>query len=118
MVALFDAVCQRTAQNGPVDGVGFVHGVMNTDNMSILGLTIDYVPWLDRATRLWVDPNTTDAQKTLLMGSTRHRNWNLSRLAQALYPMIEEVPPLQACLDRYRNGSPQLQCTVGSKAWP
>jgi uncharacterized protein YdiU (UPF0061 family) len=43
--------------------VGFVHGVMNTDNMSILGLTIDYGPygWIETSTRMWT-PNTTDAQ--------------------------------------------------------
>ena len=43
--------------------VGFVHGVMNTDNMSILGLTIDYGPygWIDNFDPDWT-PNTTDAQ--------------------------------------------------------
>ena len=42
--------------------VGFVHGVMNTDNMSMLGLTIDYGPygWLDDYDPGWT-PNTTDA---------------------------------------------------------
>ena len=42
--------------------VGFVHGVMNTDNMSILGLTIDYGPfgWLDSFDPD-LTPNTTDA---------------------------------------------------------
>jgi len=42
--------------------VGFVHGVMNTDNMSILGLTIDYGPygWLENYDPNWT-PNTTDA---------------------------------------------------------
>ena len=44
--------------------VGFVHGVMNTDNMSILGLTIDYGPygWLDDFDLDWT-PNTTDARR-------------------------------------------------------
>ena len=43
--------------------VGFVHGVMNTDNMSILGLTIDYGPygWLEGYDKRWT-PNTTDAE--------------------------------------------------------
>lgn len=42
--------------------VGFVHGVMNTDNMSTLGLTIDYGPygWLENYDPNWT-PNTTDA---------------------------------------------------------
>ena len=69
--------------------VGFVHGVMNTDNMSILGLTIDYGPygWLDNYDPDWT-PNTTDAQ------GRRYRYghqpqialWNLVQLANALYP--------------------------------
>ena len=44
--------------------VGFVHGVMNTDNMSILGLTIDYGPygWIDDFDPDWT-PNTTDARR-------------------------------------------------------
>ena len=44
--------------------VGFVHGVMNTDNMSILGLTIDYGPygWLENYDPGWT-PNTTDASR-------------------------------------------------------
>ena len=43
--------------------IGFVHGVMNTDNMSILGLTIDYGPygWLEGYEYGWT-PNTTDRQ--------------------------------------------------------
>jgi uncharacterized protein YdiU (UPF0061 family) len=60
----FQEVCHKTAML-MVDwmGVGFVHGVMNTDNMSILGLTIDYGPygWLEDYDPTWT-PNTTDAQ--------------------------------------------------------
>jgi uncharacterized protein YdiU (UPF0061 family) len=84
--------------------VGFVHGVMNTDNMSILGLTIDYGPygWIDDYDPDWT-PNTTDA------GGRRYRfgwqpkiaHWNLLRLAQALSPMFADATPLQAGLDRY-----------------
>lgn len=84
--------------------VGFVHGVMNTDNMSILGLTIDYGPygWLENFDPGWT-PNTTDAQ------SKRYRfgnqpsivHWNLAQLANALYPLIEDAPALQAILDDF-----------------
>ena len=76
--------------------VGFVHGVMNTDNMSILGLTIDYGPygWLEDYNPDWT-PNTTDA------GQGRYRfgyqpqvaKWNLSKLASAIYPLVEDVDP-------------------------
>ena len=79
---------------------------MNTDNMSILGLTIDYGPygWLDDYDPEWT-PNTTDA------GTRRYRfglqaqiaQWNLVQLANALYPLVGEVEPLQGALDGYRE---------------
>jgi serine/tyrosine/threonine adenylyltransferase len=84
--------------------VGFVHGVMNTDNMSMLGLTIDYGPygWLDDYDPDWT-PNTTDA------GQRRYRYgnqpkiglWNLARFAEALYPIVGEEAPLQEALTAY-----------------
>ncbi len=84
--------------------VGFVHGVMNTDNMSIHGLTIDYGPygWLEDYDPDWT-PNTTDA------GGKRYRygyqppiaQWNLLRLANALFPVIGETEPLQEAMDTF-----------------
>ncbi|WP_420551639.1 protein adenylyltransferase SelO [Tenacibaculum aiptasiae] len=86
--------------------VGFVHGVMNTDNMSILGLTIDYGPygWLEGYDFGWT-PNTTDRQhKRYRYGNQSHIGlWNLFKLANALYPIIEEVDPLQKILDEYSD---------------
>jgi uncharacterized protein YdiU (UPF0061 family) len=70
--------------------LGFVHGVMNTDNMSILGLTIDYGPygWLEGYDPMWT-PNTTDAQgRRYCYGNQPHiGQWNLARLAEALLPL-------------------------------
>ncbi|QRP62528.1 YdiU family protein [Rhodanobacter sp. FDAARGOS 1247] len=84
--------------------VGFVHGVMNTDNMSILGLTIDYGPygWVDNYDPDWT-PNTTDAQRRHYRFGQQPNVawWNLSRLAGALAPLFADVAPLQAGLDRY-----------------
>ena len=84
--------------------VGFVHGVMNTDNMSILGLTIDYGPygWLEGYDFGWT-PNTTDSQhKRYRYGNQSQIGlWNLFQLANALYPLVEEVEPLQEILDKY-----------------
>ena len=81
--------------------VGFVHGVMNTDNMSILGLTIDYGPygWLEGYEPDWT-PNTTDA------GQRRYRygnqpavaGWNLVRFASALFPLVGRPEPLEEAL--------------------
>ncbi len=60
--------------------VGFVHGVMNTDNMSILGLTIDYGPygWLEAYDPSWT-PNTTDANEHRYAFSQQAKitHWNL-----------------------------------------
>lgn len=84
--------------------VGFVHGVMNTDNMSILGLTIDYGPygWLENYDPNWT-PNTTDAQhRRYRFGNQANvAHWNLAQLANALYPLIEDAPRLQAMLDAF-----------------
>ncbi len=86
--------------------VGFVHGVMNTDNMSILGLTIDYGPygWLDNYDYHWT-PNTTDAQhKRYRYGNQPYIGmWNITKLANALYPLIEDVAVLQNLLNEYES---------------
>ena len=63
----FEEVCRTTAELiVHWMRVGFVHGVMNTDNMSVLGLTIDYGPygWLEDYDPNWT-PNTTDADFVL-----------------------------------------------------
>ena len=84
--------------------VGFVHGVMNTDNMSILGETIDYGPygWLEDYDPDWT-PNTTDAQgKRYRFGhQAAIGHWNLTRLASAVVPLLGETEPLQALVDGY-----------------
>ena len=86
--------------------VGFVHGVMNTDNMSILGLTIDYGPygWLEGFDFGWT-PNTTDSQhKRYRYGNQPNIGlWNLYQLANAIYSLIEETEPLETILERYKT---------------
>jgi uncharacterized protein YdiU (UPF0061 family) len=104
-IAWFHSVCERTAVLiAHWMRVGFVHGVMNTDNMSILGLTIDYGPygWIDNYDPNWT-PNTTDYQ--------RHRyafgqqpavgHWNLTCLANALVPVISDIDELKSGLALY-----------------
>ena len=84
--------------------VGFVHGVMNTDNMSVLGLTIDYGPygWLDDYNPNWTQ-NTTDAQHRRYRYGNQPAiaQWNLVQLANALYPLVGAVEPLQEALEHY-----------------
>jgi uncharacterized protein YdiU (UPF0061 family) len=103
----FAEVCEKTARMiVHWMRVGFVHGVMNSDNMSILGLTIDYGPygWLEGYDPRWT-PNTTDAQgRRYCYGNQPYMaQWNLMQLANALYPLIKEEKPLQEALDRYRQ---------------
>jgi len=101
----FAEVCERTARLiAHWMRVGFVHGVMNTDNMSILGLTIDYGPygWIDNYDPDWT-PNTTDAEgRRYRFGhQPQIAHWNLSRLAEALVPVFPTLDPLHHGLDRF-----------------
>ncbi len=105
ILRFFEEVCERSISL-VVNWmrVGFVHGVLNTDNMSILGLTIDYGPygWLENFDPDWT-PNTTDA------GAKRYRygaqpqivHWNLVQLANALVPLLDDSAPLQEVIDQF-----------------
>ncbi len=85
--------------------IGFVHGVLNTDNMAISGETIDYGPYgfLDEYDPSWT-PNTTDAQNRRY----RYENqpnivlWNLLKLANALYPLCEDAKAFETILNRFK----------------
>jgi len=101
----FEEVCQTTAElMVHWMRVGFVHGVMNTDNMSILGLTIDYGPygWLEDYNPGWT-PNTTDAatRRYCFGDQPGIAHWNLLQLANAVFPLIEDAEPLKAGLNLY-----------------
>ena len=106
-LAFFEEVCRRTAVLAAHwTRVGFVHGVLNTDNMSVLGLTIDYGPygWLEGYDPGWT-PNTTDA------GTRRYRYgqqpnvalWNLARFGEALAPLVATPDDLHRGLEAYRD---------------
>ena len=104
-LAWLEEVCRTTAQMiVHWLRVGFVHGVMNTDNMSILGLTIDYGPygWLEDYDSNWT-PNTTDAasHRYAFGKQPQIAHWNLVQLANALYPLIEQTEPLEKALSSY-----------------
>jgi uncharacterized protein YdiU (UPF0061 family) len=100
----FQEVCRRTALL-MVDWMrlGFVHGVMNTDNLSILGATIDYGPygWLEGYDPQWT-PNTTDlpGRRYCYGNQPQIALWNLTRLAEALAGFIEKEK-LEKALELY-----------------
>lgn len=120
--ALLEAVSERTARLlAQWQAVGFCHGVMNTDNMSILGLTIDYGPFqfLDA-----FDPahicNHSDTQGRYAFN--RQPNiayWNLFCLGQALLPLIGEQEQALAALESYKTVFPQalLQRMSAKLGW-
>ncbi|GAB3325091.1 YdiU family protein [Hymenobacter humi] len=104
-VQWFEEICRRTAvMVAHWMTVGFVHGVMNTDNMSILGLTIDYGPygWLEPYDPDWT-PNTTDfSYRRYAFGQQPQiALWNLARLAEALALLVADVEVLRPGLDLY-----------------
>ncbi|HET6718016.1 MAG TPA: YdiU family protein [Rhodocyclaceae bacterium] len=101
----FAEICRRTAiMVAHWMRVGFVHGVMNTDNMSILGLTIDYGPygWLEGYDPAWT-PNTTDAdgRRYCFARQPQIAQWNLCRLADALLLLVPDQKLLEAGLAEF-----------------
>lgn len=101
----FENVCTRTADL-MVEWfrVGFVHGVMNTDNMSILGLTIDYGPYsmMDEY-NLNFTPNTTDlpGRRYAFGKQGQIAQWNLWKLANALQPIFNDDKFLESKLNNF-----------------
>jgi uncharacterized protein YdiU (UPF0061 family) len=105
VAGFFDEVSRRTAWLVTEwMRVGFVHGVMNTDNMSILGLTIDYGPygWIEPFDLDWT-PNITDAsgRRYRFGAQPAVAHWNLAQLARALAPVAGDLDPLRAAIDRF-----------------
>ena len=101
----FAEVCRRSAiMVAEWMRVGFVHGVMNTDNMSILGLTIDYGPygWIDDYDANWT-PNTTDAvnRRYRFGAQPKVTMWNLAKFASALYSLVGDAQLLEAGLEEF-----------------
>ena len=95
---LLGAVIERTARlMAQWQAVGFAHGVMNTDNMSILGLTLDYGPFgfLDNYDPGFICNHSDHSGRYAFAQQPGVGLWNLGRLAQALSPLI----PIAQCND-------------------
>lgn len=104
-VAWFRDVVRRTAvMIARWQAVGFAHGVMNTDNMSILGLTMDYGPYgfLDDYNPAFICNHSDYQGRYSFENQPVVAQWNLQRLAQSLSPFIA-VDALNAALDEYQT---------------
>jgi len=87
----FSQVVQKTARLlAHWQAIGFAHGVMNTDNMSILGLTIDYGPFafIDRYEHNFICNHSDYQGRYSLQNQASIGHWNLARLAEALLSLI------------------------------
>jgi uncharacterized protein YdiU (UPF0061 family) len=117
--ALLQAVSERTAHlMAAWQSVGFCHGVMNTDNMSILGLTIDYGPFqfLDAFDPGHICNHSDDQGRYAYNKQPNVAYWNLFCLGQALLPLIENQEKALAALEPYKTIFPQaLQSKMRAK---
>jgi uncharacterized protein YdiU (UPF0061 family) len=105
-IALLEEVSRRTAQlMAQWQGVAFVHGVMNTDNMSILGLTIDYGPFgfVDAFDAAFVCNHSDDTGRYAYNQQPQIAYWNLHCLGQALLPLTEDLERTREALQVYES---------------
>jgi uncharacterized protein YdiU (UPF0061 family) len=109
-IALLAAVTQRTARMvAQWQSVGFCHGVMNTDNMSILGLTIDYGPFqfLDGYVPGHICNHSDHQGRYAFDKQAPVAYWNLYCLGQALLPLIEDQDLAVSALEPFKTLLPQ-----------
>lgn len=105
-LALIRAVAQRTATLiAHWQAVGFCHGVMNTDNMSVLGLTIDYGPFgfLDAFDANHICNHSDEQGRYAYARQPSIAHWNLYCFGQAMMPLIDDVEATQAALETYKT---------------
>ena len=101
----FGEIVKRTAElMAEWQAVGFAHGVMNTDNMSILGLTLDYGPFgfLDAYEPGFICNHTDEGGRYAFDNQPAVAHWNLRALAFALSSLIP-TDKLVAILDTYEG---------------
>ncbi|MBY0453600.1 MAG: YdiU family protein [Burkholderiaceae bacterium] len=104
--ALLQAVSERSAALvAQWQAVGFCHGVLNTDNMSILGLTLDYGPFqfLDTFVPDHICNHSDHQGRYAFDRQPNVVYWNLFRLGQALQPLIGDPATAMAALAPYKT---------------
>nr|WP_313167525.1 YdiU family protein [Massilia oculi] len=102
---LLAEVTRRTARMiAHWQAVGFMHGVMNTDNMSILGLTLDYGPFgfMEAFDAKHICNHTDQGGRYSYANQVPVGHWNCYALANALLPLIGEPEAAEEALDLYR----------------
>ncbi|MBC7513089.1 MAG: YdiU family protein, partial [Herminiimonas sp.] len=112
--ALVSEVARRSAQLiAQWQAVGFMHGVMNTDNMSILGLTLDYGPFgfMEAYDARHICNHTDQQGRYSFAMQPQIGHWNCFALGQALLPLIGEVEAVQEALAVYQ---PHFQASLGA----
>jgi uncharacterized protein YdiU (UPF0061 family) len=116
---LLEAVSERTAHTvAQWQAVGFCHGVMNTDNMSILGLTIDYGPFqfMDAFNPAHICNHTDSGGRYAYHRQPNIAYWNLFCLGQALLPLMDEQQQALDALEPFKTVFPAaLQQRMGAK---
>jgi uncharacterized protein YdiU (UPF0061 family) len=103
-LALLGEVTRRTARMiAHWQAVGFMHGVMNTDNMSILGLTLDYGPFgfMEAFDVDHICNHTDQGGRYSYANQVAVGHWNCYALANALLPLIKDTDAAQATLEVY-----------------
>jgi uncharacterized protein YdiU (UPF0061 family) len=108
--ALLEEATRRTAVlMADWQAVGFCHGVMNTDNMSILGLTLDYGPFgfLDAFDPGHICNHSDHSGRYAYARQPNVAYWNLHALATALLPLIGEQDAAVAALEPYKTAFPE-----------
>ncbi len=104
--ALLAEVTRRTAHMiAHWQAVGFMHGVMNTDNMSIVGLTLDYGPFgfMEAFDAQHICNHSDEQGRYSYANQPQIGHWNCYALGQALLPLIGDVEATQQALGIYQS---------------
>ena len=107
-LAWLEEVSRRTARLvAQWQGVGFCHGVLNTDNMSILGLTIDYGPYgfIDAFDAGHVCNHSDEHGRYAYDMQPQIGHWNLYALGQALVPLTDDLDATKATIGTYLDST-------------
>jgi uncharacterized protein YdiU (UPF0061 family) len=124
-VRLLEAVVQRTASlMADWQVYGFCHGVMNTDNMSILGLTLDYGPYgfMDAFDASHICNHTDTQGRYAWHAQPSVAHWNLYQLANSLHLLVPDADALSAALDQFEPCflsamQQRMMSKLGLKRW-